>query len=95
MFTKGVIMPKIIKDLEAKLMEEANRQIEDGGYSAMTIRSVAKACGDGATQPVHAQSRCSSIRETGMSSLSAAPLTATESPHSQQPIYRGRDSEQD
>ena len=40
-------MPKIIKDLEAKLMEEANRQIEEGGYSAMTIRSVAKACGVG------------------------------------------------
>ena len=40
-------MPKIIKDLEAKLMEEANRQVEEGGYSAMTIRSVAKACGVG------------------------------------------------
>ena len=40
-------MPKIIKDLEAKLIEEAKRQIAEGGYSAMTIRSVAKACGVG------------------------------------------------
>ena len=40
-------MPKIIKDLEARLIEEANRQIAEGGYSAMTIRSVAKACGVG------------------------------------------------
>ena len=47
MFTKGVIMPKIIKDLEAKLLEEAKRQIEESGYSTMTIRSVAKACGVG------------------------------------------------
>lgn len=40
-------MPKIIKDLETRLKEEANRQIQEGGYSAMTIRSVAKACGVG------------------------------------------------
>lgn len=40
-------MPKIIKDLEAKLMEEARRQIVEAGYSATTIRSVAKACGVG------------------------------------------------
>lgn len=40
-------MPKIIENLENRLMEEAKRQIEEFGYSAMTIRSVAKACGVG------------------------------------------------
>ncbi len=40
-------MPKIIENLETKLMEEARRQIETAGYSAMTIRSVAAACGVG------------------------------------------------
>jgi len=40
-------MPKIIKDLEEKLLAEAQRQIEDQGYGAMTVRSVAKACGVG------------------------------------------------
>ena len=40
-------MPKIIKDLESRLIEEAKRQIEDAGYGAVTIRSVAKACGVG------------------------------------------------
>lgn len=40
-------MPKIIKNLERKLLEEARRQIEASGYSAVTIRSVAAACGVG------------------------------------------------
>ena len=40
-------MPKIIENLEARLMEEAKKQIEASGYGAMTIRSVAKACGVG------------------------------------------------
>lgn len=40
-------MPKIIKNLERKLLEEAQRQIEQSGYSAVTIRSVAAACGVG------------------------------------------------
>lgn len=40
-------MPKIIKDLENKLIQEARRQIEETGYSAMTIRSVASGCGVG------------------------------------------------
>ncbi len=40
-------MPKIIENLEARLMEEARRQIAESGYSAMTIRSVAAACGVG------------------------------------------------
>ena len=37
-------MPKIIKDLENRLLQEARKQIEENGYSNMTIRSVAKAC---------------------------------------------------
>ena len=40
-------MPKIIENLETKLIEEAKRQFETSGYSALTIRSVAKACGVG------------------------------------------------
>lgn len=40
-------MPKIIENLESRLIEEARKQIEEAGYSAMTIRSVAKACGVG------------------------------------------------
>lgn len=38
-------MPKIIENPEARLVEEAKKQIAAAGYSAMTIRSVAKACG--------------------------------------------------
>ena len=40
-------MPKIIKDLESRLIAEARKQIEEAGYGAMTIRSVAAACGVG------------------------------------------------
>ena len=40
-------MPKIIEHLEDRLVEEARRQAETGGYTAMTIRSVAKNCGVG------------------------------------------------
>ena len=40
-------MPKIIENLESKLITEAKLQIQTCGYSAMTIRSVAKACGVG------------------------------------------------
>ena len=40
-------MPKIIENLPQRLAEEARRQIEQSGFSAMTIRSVAKACGVG------------------------------------------------
>ncbi len=40
-------MPKIIENLESKLIAEARRQVEELGYSAMTIRSVAKGCGVG------------------------------------------------
>lgn len=40
-------MPKIIENLECRLLEEAKKQMAEAGYSAMTIRSVAKACGVG------------------------------------------------
>ena len=40
-------MPKIIENLKTKLIEEAGRQIEQVGYGAMTMRSVAKGCGIG------------------------------------------------
>ena len=37
-------MPKIIPGLRDRLVEEAERQLVTGGYTALTIRSVAKAC---------------------------------------------------
>jgi len=40
-------VPKIIKNLETRLVDEARRQIEEHGYSGMTMRSVADACGVG------------------------------------------------
>ena len=40
-------MPKIIMNLENRLMEEANRQILENGYCNTTIRSIASACGVG------------------------------------------------
>ncbi len=40
-------MPKIIENLEEKLLQQTQCQLRQGGYSAVTIRSVAKACGVG------------------------------------------------
>ena len=40
-------MPKIIENIREKLLEEAKRQVNENGYSSMTIRSVATACGVG------------------------------------------------
>lgn len=40
-------MPKIIENIRERLLEEARRQVMEQGYSAMTIRSVAGACGVG------------------------------------------------
>jgi AcrR family transcriptional regulator len=40
-------MPKIIENLEARLIAEAKKQLQEFGYSAVTIRSVAKGCGVG------------------------------------------------
>ena len=36
-------MPKIIENLENRLIEEAKKQIQEQGYGAVTIRSVANA----------------------------------------------------
>jgi len=40
-------MPKIIENLPQRLIEEARRQVEEAGFSAITMRSVAKSCGVG------------------------------------------------
>lgn len=40
-------MPKIIENLPERLVNEAYRQVKERGYSAMTIRSVARECGVG------------------------------------------------
>ena len=40
-------MPKIIENLKNRLIAEAEKQIAESGYGAVTIRSVAKACGVG------------------------------------------------
>ena len=40
-------MPKIIENLETRLMEEAKCQLEESGYGNLTIRSIASACGVG------------------------------------------------
>ena len=40
-------MPKIIENIRQRLLEEARRQVMELGYSSMTIRSVASACGVG------------------------------------------------
>lgn len=40
-------MPKIIENLRKKLVHEAQRQVRENGYAALTIRSVAAACGVG------------------------------------------------
>ena len=40
-------MPKIIENLRENLVLEAKRQVQEQGYAALTIRSVATACGVG------------------------------------------------
>lgn len=40
-------MPKIIENLKDRLLAEAKRQLELGGYESVTIRSIAKGCGVG------------------------------------------------
>lgn len=40
-------MPKIIENLKDRLLEEAERQLKQGGYETVTIRSIAKGCGVG------------------------------------------------
>lgn len=38
-------MPKLIENVREKILTEAEKQVLEAGYSAMTIRSVAAACG--------------------------------------------------
>ena len=40
-------MPKIIENLKDRLLAEARQQLEQGGYEAVTIRSIAKGCSVG------------------------------------------------
>ena len=40
-------MPKIIENLKEHLLAETGRQLEAGGYEAVTIRSIASACSVG------------------------------------------------
>ena len=40
-------MPKIIENLESRLIDAAGEQLSNAGYSAFTVRSVAKAVGVG------------------------------------------------
>lgn len=40
-------MPKIIHNPQSLLIDEAKKQIEENGYGAVTIRSIAKGCGVG------------------------------------------------
>lgn len=40
-------MPKIIANLKDRLLAEAKQQLAQGGYEAVTIRSIAKGCGVG------------------------------------------------
>ena len=40
-------MPKIIENLKERLLAEVGLQLAQGGYEAITIRSVAKGCGVG------------------------------------------------
>lgn len=40
-------MPKMIENLKEKILAEANKQMQETGYSAMTIQSIAKGCGVG------------------------------------------------
>jgi AcrR family transcriptional regulator len=40
-------MPKIIENLRERLVQEARQQLQSTGYGALTIRSVAAACGVG------------------------------------------------
>lgn len=38
-------MPKIIENLQSRLIQEARKQVLEAGYSALTMRSVASSCG--------------------------------------------------
>ena len=40
-------MPKVIENIRRLLLEEARRQVAEKGYGAVTVRSIAAACGVG------------------------------------------------
>ena len=40
-------MPKIVENLRERIVEETKKQIVENGYSEVTMRSIAKACGIG------------------------------------------------
>lgn len=40
-------MPKILENVRERILSEAKKQVTEKGYTKMTIRSVAKACGLG------------------------------------------------
>lgn len=40
-------MPKVIENPKERILAEADRQMRNAGYHAMTIQSIAKACGVG------------------------------------------------
>lgn len=40
-------MPRVIENLKEKILAEAKRQMREVGYGAMTIQSIARACGVG------------------------------------------------
>lgn len=99
-------MPKRIENLESRLLAEAEKQIQAAGYTAMTIRSVAKACGVGvgtvynyfsskddllATFMLKDWNQCvSSIRE--VSTCSDSPLPVARCIHDQLVQYAMRHS---
>ena len=40
-------MPKIVENVKERIILETRKQIKEVGYSKVTIRSIAKACGIG------------------------------------------------
>ena len=40
-------MPKIIENLKDRLLQEAQRQMDQCGFGALTLRGIAKGCGVG------------------------------------------------
>jgi len=43
----GSVIPKLIENVKDRLLAETDRQLQEVGYNAMTVQSIAKACGVG------------------------------------------------